>query len=208
MKQGMMWRRSFRDVVGGIALVWLLLAGSVLLPVQSLAATVYSYIDEQGNPRFSDSLDSIPEQYRAKVKTHEQAAPHERPRTALDNVKAVVSSSAALVQQKVGALLQGFGVTRPSAPAQTGVAASSTGMNMPQSQILNYAGAAAVVLLLMMYFSKGPMIRLLGLCLIIILGVATPVLLYMSDDGPMTNMTGRAVAAGQAQQDRLKQVGP
>lgn len=193
-----------------------MLAGSLLLgidpyPFQVHATTIYSYIDEQGNPRFSDSMENIPEKYRAKVKTHEQAAPQERPPSAFDSVKAIVLPPIATVKQKVTELFQGLDITRPSASTKTASVpstASLSDMNTSQSQIVNYAGAAAIVLLLLMYLSKSQLVRLLALCLLVTLGVATPILLYVSDDGPMTSMKGRATAVGQAQQDRLKQVGP
>jgi len=192
-------------------LAGLLLLGSDPHPFQAHATTIYSYIDEQGNPRFSDSMENIPEKYRAKVKTHEQATPQERPPAAFDSVKAIVLPPIATVKQKVTELLQGLGIARPSASTKTASEPStvpSSDMNASQSQIVNYAGAAAVVLLVLMYLSKSQLVRLLALCLLVTLGVAAPILLYVSDDGPMTSMKGRATAVGQAQQDRLKQVGP
>ncbi|HEX7766371.1 MAG TPA: DUF4124 domain-containing protein [Nitrospira sp.] len=193
-----------------------MLAGSLLLgidpyPFEVHATTIYSYIDEQGNPRFSDSMENIPEKYRAKVKTHEQAAPQERPPSAFDSVKAVMLPPIAIVKQKVTELLQGLGIARPATSTKTASVPSTaplSDMNASQSQIVNYAGAAAIVLLVLMYLSKSQLVCLLALCLLVTLGVATPILLYVSDDGPMTSMKGRATAVGQAQQDRLKQVGP
>lgn len=209
MKQTVYRLRSMKPWLGWIMLAGLLL-GIDLYSVQAHATTIYSYIDEQGNPRFSDSMENIPEKYRAKVKTHEQATPQERLPSALDSVKAIVLPPIATVKQKVTELLQGFGIARPSASTKiqsVPSTAPSSDMNSSQSQIVNYAGTAAVVLLLLMYFSKSQLMRLLALCLLVTLGVATPVLLYVSDDGPMTSMKGRATAAGQTQQDRLKQVG-
>ena len=208
MKRTAVRRHTLNRVLGWMVCAVVLLGGAAVGPVDAQATTIYSYIDEQGNPRFSDSMENIPEKYRAKVKTHEQAVPQERPLSALDNVKAVVSSSAAMLKEKAGELLQGAGVSTPSAAAKSGVAASSQGMNTSQSQIVNYAGAAAIVLLLMMYFSKSQLMRLLGLCLLITLGIATPVLLYVSEDGALTAMKGKAMAAGQAQQDLVKQIVP
>ncbi|MDO9117026.1 MAG: DUF4124 domain-containing protein [Nitrospira sp.] len=203
---------SIRPRLGWIMLAGLLLLGMDPYPFQAHATTIYSYIDEQGNPRFSDSMENIPEKYRAKVKTHEQATPQEHPPSALDSVRSVVSPTAiASFKQKVAEWLQGFGIALPSAFTKTASVPSTaptSDMNSSQSQIVNYAGAAAVVLLLLMYFSKSQLMRLLALCLLVTLGVATPVLLYVSDNGPMTSMKGRATAVGQAQQDRLKQVGP
>ena len=211
MKRIACWLRSIRPRLGWIMLAGLLLLGIDPHPFQAHATTIYSYIDEQGNPRFSDSMENIPEKYRAKVKTHEQATPRERPPSAFDSVKAIVLPPIATVKQKVTELLQRLGIARPSASTKTASVPStapSSDMNASQSQIVNYAGAAAVVLLVLMYLSKSQLVRLLALCLLVTLGVATPILLYVSDDGPMTSMKGRATAVGQAQQDRLKQVGP
>lgn len=210
MKRIACWLRSIRPRLGWIMLAGLLLFNIDPYPFQAHATTIYSYIDEQGNPRFSDSMENIPEKYRAKVKTHEQATPQERSPSAFDSVKAIVLPPIVTVKQKVTELLQGFGIARPSASTKiqsVPSTAPSSDMNSSQSQIVNYAGTAAVVLLLLMYFSKSQLMRLLALCLLVTLGVATPVLLYVSDDGPMTSMKGRATAVGQAQQDRLKQVG-
>lgn len=203
-------RRSLRMTLGWVMRAGLLLGGLAISPYDAQATTIYSYIDEQGNPRFSDSMDNIPEKYRAKVKTHEQATPQERPPSALDSARAMVPTSAiASFKQKVVELLQSFGIPVSAASAKTGTAPSpASDMSSTQSRILNYAGAAAIVLLLMMYFSKSQLTRLLGLCLLVTLGIATPILLYVSDDGPMTGMRNKANVVGQAQQDRFKQVVP
>ena len=79
------------------------------------------------------------------------------------------------------------------------------GLTPEQSKIVTYAGVAAVVLLLMMYISKSPFIRLLGLCLLIGIGIGAPVLMYVGDNGPVDMMKNKAAAAGQAQRDRLPQ---
>ena len=59
-----------------ILAVWLLAVGEgVVMPLASmeaLATTMYSYIDEQGTPVITDNLNTIPERYRARVKTTEQ----------------------------------------------------------------------------------------------------------------------------------------
>lgn len=199
------WRVCVWGLIAG-----LLLAGLAVFPFNVRAATIYSYIDEQGNPRFSDSMENIPEKYRAKVKTHEQATPQERPPTVLDSARAMVPTSViASLKQKFMELLQSFGIPVSAATAKTGTTPSpASDMSSTQSRILNYAGAAAIVLLLMMYFSKSQLTRLLGLCLLVTLGIATPILLYVSDDGPMTTMRNKANVVGQAQQDRFKQVVP
>ena len=55
--------------------------------------------------------------------------------------------------------------------------ASWKNLSLSESPILNYAGIAAVILLVIMYLSKNsPMIRLLALGLLLVLGIGTPVL--------------------------------
>lgn len=210
MEQQTVRRKSLCGIFGWLMCAGLLLGNLAVSPYAAQATTIYSYIDEQGNPRFSDSMDTIPEKYRAKVKTHEQATPQERPPSVLDSARAMIPTSAiASFKQKVVELLQGFGIPVSATPAKAGTPPSpSSDMSSSQSRILNYAGVAAIVLLLMMYVSKSQLTRLLGLCLLVTLGIATPILLYVSDDGPMTAMKNKANVVGQAQQDRLKQVGP
>lgn len=208
MRERVVQCRSARLLLGAVMVAGVVLAGAFIGGVEVQATTIYSYIDEQGNPRFSDTLDHIPDKYRAKVKTHEQASSPERFPSAFDSVRGMVSPPAvASLKQKAMEFLNGIGITLPSG-AGTSAAAPSSDMRASQSQILNYAGAAAVVLLLMMYVSKSQLMRLLGLCLLIMLGVATPLLMYVSDDGSMTSMKGKVTAAGQAQQDRVKQIVP
>ena len=114
-------RRGFWDATfGWLMCAGLLLASTAIVPHAVQATTIYSYIDEQGNPRFSDSMDNIPEKYRAKVKTHEQATPQERPPSVLESARAMVPASAiAAFKQKVVELLQGFGLPVSSASAKT-----------------------------------------------------------------------------------------
>lgn len=152
------------------------------------AVTVYSYIDDQGNPVLTDVPETIPEQYRAKVKTHEQPDPVTKPSSVMQSV-----------QQTLKERVKNFGFKAPS------IQIDMEGLNPAQSKILTYAGAAAVVLLLMMHFSKSQLVRLLGFCLLIVVGIGAPVLMYVSDGGPMDAMKKKATAAGQAQQDRLNQ---
>src|SRR5438874_9594322 len=56
----------------GIGVV-LLIGTSLMMPYVATAETIYSYINEQGTPVLTDNYDSIPERYRAKVKTTERS---------------------------------------------------------------------------------------------------------------------------------------
>jgi len=81
-----------------------------------------------------------------------------------------------------------------------------SGLSASQSTILTYAGVAAIILVIAMYMSKGQSIRLLALWCLIMLGLGTPVLLYVSADGPMDVMQKQAAQNEKKVQDRLKQI--
>ncbi|NJN69170.1 MAG: DUF4124 domain-containing protein [Nitrospira sp.] len=154
-----------------------------------LATTIYSYIDDQGNPVFTDSPETIPDKYLAKVKTHEQAGSGEKTRSKIQTAQ----------QKPQEGVKSFFGWEVPTFLSKLKNLSSS------EAPILNYAGVAAIVLLLVIYVSKkSPMIRLLALGLLIVLGIGTPVLMYTSDGGPMDILKKKALASGQAQQDRLQ----
>jgi len=154
------------------------------------AETTYSYIDDQGNPVFTNALETIPQKYRSRVKTHERADSVADAPSVMDSVRQTVESQA----KSLGAKAPAFQL-------------SVEGLSPAQSKIFTYAGAAAIVLLLIMYLSKkSPMLRLLALGLLIVLGLGAPVLMYVSDGGSMDVMKKKATASGQAQHDRLNQV--
>ena len=152
------------------------------------ATTIYSYIDDRGNLVYTDSPETIPEKYRAKVKTHEQP----------DSVSKSPSMMQSM-QQTIKEQAKNYGWSMPS------LHFAMEGLTPAQSKIVTYAGVAAVVLLLMMYLSTSQLMRMLGLCLLIVIGIGAPVLVYVSDSGPLDTMKKKAVTSGQAQQDRLQQ---
>ena len=176
-----------------ILVMWLLAIGSGLVmplafPMETLATTMYSYIDEQGTPVITDNLNTIPERYRAKVKTTDltPTAPQRTP-------------TAGAIHDRItnwGRQLRDMAI---------GVAPNISGLSRTQSQILTYAGLAAVVLLIAMNLSKGQMIRLLATWCLLMLAIGTPVLLYISDDGPADVMKSKAAAIQGKQEERLKQ---
>ena len=172
-----------------------LLAGVMIGPhtvPESGATTIYSYIDDQGNPVFTDTPETIPEKYRAKVKTHEQ--PDSVSRSASSTSPTMLQS----VKQTVNERVKNYGVTLPSLHMDL------EGLSPNQSKILTYAGAAAVVLLLVMYISKSQLVRMLGFCLLVVVGIGAPLLMYVDDSGPMGTLKKQASVSGQAQQDRLQ----
>lgn len=171
--------------------VWLCVVLGQGFVVEAWATTIYSYIDEQGNLVYTDTLETVPQKYRAKVKAHEQADAVTKPPSTLQSV-----------QEKIKAQAKNLGWGAPSGNLDL------AGLAPEQSKILTQAGIAAVVLLMIMFLSKNsPMVRLLAMGLLILLGIGTPVLMYTSDGGPMDRMKEKAVAAGQVQQNRA-QVAP
>ena len=174
--------------------IWLLAVMSgLLMPLTSSmeagATTMYSYIDDQGTPVITDNFNAIPERYRAKVKTTEQTS----------NVPQG-TSTAGTIHERVTKLGRQFtDMASNSVPNISGLSAS-------QSTILTYAGVAAIVLFIAMYMSNGQSIRLLALWCLIMLGLATPVLMYVSKDGPMDVIQKQAAQTEKKHQDRLQQI--
>ena len=176
-----------------ILAVWLLAVwGCLVMPLASIeasATTIYSYIDEQGTPVMTDNFNTIPERYRAKVKTTEQVA------TAPQR-----TSTAGTIHEQVsnfGGQLRGM---------VSGAVPNISGLSSSQSEILTYAGLAAIVLLVAMNVSKGPFIRLLALGCLIMLGLGTPILMYVSNDGPIDVMKNKASQVEKKHQDRVQQI--
>lgn len=171
----------------------LLLVSALVLSMGSIsdvsAVTIYSYIDDQGNPVYTDAPETIPDKYRARVKTHERQDTAQRSSSVLHSL-----------QQTVREQAERIGFTGPLFQINL------EGLNPAQSRILTYAGGIAIVLTLMMFLSQSQLVRMLGFCLLVVLGIGTPVLMYVSDGGPMDVMKQKATAAGQAQQDRLQQI--
>ena len=174
-------------------MVWLLAVwGCLVTPLASIeasATTMYSYIDEQGTPVMTDNLNTIPERFRARVKTTEQIA-----------TTSQRTSTASTINERVS----NFG--RQLRDMVSGAAPNISGLSHSQSEILTYAGLAAIVLLIAMNVMKGQFIRLLALGCLIILGLATPVLMYVSDDGPMDVMKKKASQVEKKHQDRVQQI--
>ena len=176
-----------------ILAIWLMALGSgFLMPLAFMDAwanTMYSYIDDQGTPVITDNFNTIPERYRAKVKTTEQASSASQG-----------ASTAGAIHERVTSW------QRRVKDMASGVVPNIAGLSHSQSQILTYAGAAAVVLFVAMYMSKGQSIRLLALWCLIMLGLGTPVLMYVSKDGPMDVIQKQAAQTEKKHQDRLQQM--
>lgn len=176
-----------------IRMVWLLtIGGCLVMPLASIeasATTIYSYIDEQGTPVMTDNVNTIPERYRARVKTTEQVATASQRASTVGTIHERVSNFGRQLREML-----------------SGAAPNISGLSPSQSGILTYAGLAAVVLLVAMNMMKGQFIRLLALGGLIMLGLATPVLMYVSDDGPIDVMKNKASQVEKKYQDRVQQI--
>jgi len=173
-----------------ILAIWLLaVTVSLVMPlvsIEALATTMYSYVDEQGTPVITDNFNTIPERYRARVRTTDQIS--------------TAPQTAGTIQERLsnlGRQLRGM---------VSGAAPNISGLSPSQSEILTYAGLAAIVLLVSMYVSKGQMVRLLALWCLIMLGLATPILMYLSKDGPMDIMKYKASQVEKQHQNRAQQI--
>jgi len=173
--------------------IWLLaVTVSLVMPLASneaLATTMYSYIDEQGTPVITDNFNTIPEQYRARVKTTEQISTAPQSTATVGSINERLSHFGSQLRAMV-----------------SGAVPNISGLSPSQSEILTYAGLAAIVLLVAMNLSKGPFIRLLALWCLIMVGLATPILLYLSNDGPMDVMKNKASQIEKKHQDRVQQI--
>jgi hypothetical protein len=177
-----------------ILAIWLLaMVGGLLMPLTSSmeawATTMYSYIDDQGTPVITDNFNAIPERYRAKDKSMEQTS----------NAPQGESTAGAIHERVTNWQKRVTGIASGAVP-------NISGLSPSQSKILTYAGVAAIVLFIAMYMSKGQSIRLLALWCLIMLGLATPVLMYVSKDGSMDVIQKQAAQTEKKHQDRLQQI--
>ena len=172
----------------GIGVV-LLIVTSLMLPYAASAETIYSYIDEHGTPVLTDNYDSIPERYRAKVKTTERSVsppPQTAPLGAIHNTVTIWTKN-------MTATIGGF-------------APEISGLSPAQSKILMTAGLAGLICVIAMYMTRSQVIKFLSLWVLILTGIVTPVLLYTNQGGAGDVMKTKVTDAAKKQQDRLQQV--
>jgi hypothetical protein len=172
----------------GIGVV-LYIVTSLTMPFAAAAETIYSYIDDQGTPVMTDNYDNIPERYRAKVKTTEQAVRPSAQTTSSGTLLQTVTSWAKNITVPLG-----------------GIAPQISGLSPAQSNILTGAGLVGLICVIAMYVSRNQAIRFLSLWTLILAGIVTPVLLYTAQGGASDVMKAKATDAAKKQQDRLQQI--
>lgn len=162
------------------------------LPCAANAETLYSYIDEEGTPVLTDDYNSIPERYRAKVKTTERSVSppsQSAPLGVIHNTVTTVTSWTKNMTATIG-----------------GFAPEISGLSPAQSKILTTAGLVGLICVIAMYVSRNQAIKFISLWILIISGIVTPVLLYTAQGGAADAMKAKATDAAKKQQDRLQQV--
>jgi len=173
----------------GIGVVLLIMVTSLMMPYAVAAETIYSYIDDQGTPVLTNNYDSIPERYRAKVKTTERSVSPPPQTAPLGAIQHTVTSWVKNMTSKVG-----------------GFAPEISGLSPAQSKILTSAGLVGFICVIAMYLSRSQVIKFLSLWTLILAGIVTPVLLYTAQGGASDVMKAKATDAAKKQQDRLQQI--
>jgi hypothetical protein len=173
----------------GIGVVLLIIVTSLMMPYTATAETLYSYINEQGTPVLTDDYNSIPERYRAKVKTTERSVSPPAQAAPLGAIHNTVTSWAKNMTGTIG-----------------GFAPEISGLSPAQSKILTSAGLVGLICVIAMYMSRSQVIKFLSLWVLILTGIVTPVLLYTAQGGASDVMKAKATDAVKKQQDRLQQV--
>ena len=172
----------------GIGVVLLIIVTSLMMPYAIAAETIYSYIDEQGTPVLTDNYDSIPERYRAKVKTTERSVSPSAQTAPLGAIHNTVTNWTKNMTATIG-----------------GFAPEISGLSPAQSKILMSAGLVGLVCVMAMYMSRSQIIQFLSLWVLILTGIVTPVLLYTAQGGASDVMKAKVTDAAKKQQDRLQQ---
>ena len=170
--------------IGGVVLI----VASLTIPYVATAETLYSYIDEHGTPVLTDDYNSIPERYRAKVKTTERSVSQLAQSAPLGAIHNTVTSWTKKVTGTIG-----------------GFAPTISGLSPAQSKILTGAGIVGFICVIAMYLSRSQVIRFLSLWTLILTGIVTPVLLYTAEGGA-SDVMKKATDSAKKQQDRLQQV--
>lgn len=171
----------------GIGVV-LLIVTSLMMPHAAAAETIYSYIDEQGTPVLTDDYNSIPERYRAKVKTTERSVSPPTQTAPLGAIHNTVTSW-----------------TKNMTVTMGDFAPEISGLSPAQSKILTTAGLVGLICVIAMYMTRSQVIKFLSLWILVLTGIVTPVLLYTAQGGVGDVMKAKATDAAKKQQDRLQQ---
>lgn len=181
------WRIRLIGPVAVMLGVLFLSMSSLLFPEIVSATTIYSYIDDHGTPVLTDNLESIPERYRAKVQTTEQAPAGPSNHSAAIRLQQKISGWA----HNTGA---GLGAFTPNI----------SGLTHYQSRVVTIGGMVAVICLLIRFFVRSQVVRFLSLWCLIMLGLTVPALLFTSQNAPLDLLRDQSGKIQEKQQEHLQ----
>lgn len=169
--------------------ILLLVLSSALFPEMVAATTIYSYIDDQGTPVLTDNLETIPERYRAKVRTTEQAP--KEPST---------HSATIRLQQKLA------GWVNETSAGLSAFTPTISGLTHYQSSVLTIGGIVAAICLIIRLCVRSQVLRFLSLWCLIMLGLSVPALLFTSRDAPLDLIRDQSGKIQEKQQEHLQRI--
>ena len=151
------WRRNQAWVwAGALGVCFLGYAG-----IGAEAGPLYVYTDAQGQAVLTDNLDQVPAAYRGRVRTMTGT---DSPAPAPATTPAVTGSKSPSSSGTIGDML--------SAVAAKVGSRTIKGLTAYQTAVVLVAGGAALVLLIMMFLSGNPAVRILCKFLLVLVGVA------------------------------------
>ena len=139
------------------------------------AGSLYVYTDAQGQPVLTDNLQLVPAEYRAgiRVMTGAQSVPTGATRPGAESA----ASSPLPTSGVVGEILHAVAQKVSSRPIE--------GLTPHQTAVVIVAGICWIALLLFMYFSSNPAIRLICKCFLMLVGLAA--VYHLTVGGPRSD---------------------
>lgn len=148
------------------------------------AKSLYSYIDDTGTSVITDDVERIPPRYRARVIKIEQEADEGKDRSR-------GSTGGGGLLKRIDRSIENATISIP-------------GMTHYQSHALTIAGGLALLCLGLRNFTSSQVLRFLALWGLIMLGLVTPVYVFLSQDAPLDILRGNASQLQSKQQEHLK----
>ncbi|MBX7040101.1 MAG: hypothetical protein K1X60_13145 [Nitrospira sp.] len=131
--------------------------------VDAEAGSLYVYTDAQGQAVLTDNLDQVPAAYRGRVRTMtgtDSSAPAPGPAPAIAGNKTSTSTSSGVIGDILSAVAAKVG------------ARTIKGLTAYQTAVVIVAGASSLILLLFIFLSANPAIRILCKVLLVVVGLS------------------------------------
>ncbi len=150
------WRRNQAWVwLGALGFCFLGYAG-----IEAQAGSLYVYTDAQGQAVLTDNLDQVPAAYRGRVRTMTGTDSSAPAPVAVPAVTQSKQSSSGVIGDILSAVATKVG------------SRTIKGLNAYQTAVVIVAGVASLILLLFMFLSANPAIRILCKVLLVVVGVS------------------------------------